>query len=297
MAQICKHISVDVAAENIFQSIIAKQYDSDSRFLKVRLMNEGEPIEVNPTSIVTINARREDKESKAFAGTVNEDGTVTVPLASWMLELDGQVACDISVIDSEQRRLTSTSFTISVEAAAYDGTEVSDDDNYDILLSLIAECREATDAALKAADGGVYELIETIEVTEPMTIERKNEPDGTPYNFKAITVQIETTAAAWASTRFICTCLSPSVSLTMWDFSFTSNTGTKRAFFKLYQERGWWEASMIDWYNYTGYTTLKVPCSDPRFKDSVSNAPAIQRFFNTNTIPAGTTIKIWGVRA
>ena len=152
-------------------------------------------------------------------------------------------------------------------------------------------------ASGSSTDEEVYELIETIEVTEPMTIERKNEPDGTPYNFKALTVQIETTASAWANTRFFCTCMSPSVSITSWDFSFTSNTGTKRAFIKLYQERGWWEASMIDWYNYQGYTNLKVPCSDPRFTDSVSNAPAIQRFFNTNTIPAGTTIKIWGVRA
>ncbi len=139
MAFIVKNISVDVASENIFQSIIAKQYDTDSRFLKVRLTNEGEQINVSPTSVVIINALREDNEAQAFAGTVNEDGTVTVPIAYWMLELDGQVKCDISVIDSEQRKLSSTSFTISVEAAAYSGTDITEDESYDVLVNLIAE--------------------------------------------------------------------------------------------------------------------------------------------------------------
>jgi len=139
MAFIVKNISVDVASENIFRSIIAKQYDTDSRFLKVRLTNEGEQINVSPTSVVIINALREDNEAQAFAGTVNEDGTVTVPIAYWMLELDGQVKCDISVIDSEQRKLSSTSFTISVEAAAYSGTDITEDESYDVLVSLIAE--------------------------------------------------------------------------------------------------------------------------------------------------------------
>lgn len=139
MASIIKQISVDVASENIFQSIIAKQFDNDSRFLTVQLTNEGQKINVSPTSVVIINALREDNEAQAFGGTVNEDGTVTVPITYWMLELDGQVKCDISVIDSEQRKLSSTSFTISVEAAAYSGTDIVEDDDYDILVSLIAD--------------------------------------------------------------------------------------------------------------------------------------------------------------
>ena len=121
MIKITKQISVDVASENVFQSIIAKQFDNDSRFLRVQLTNEGKQIAVDPSSTVLINARREDNDSKAFGGAVNEDGTVTVPITSWMLDLDGQVECDISVIDSEQRKLSSTGFTITVQAAAYDG--------------------------------------------------------------------------------------------------------------------------------------------------------------------------------
>lgn len=154
MATIIKQISVDVAAKNVLLSILAKQYDANSRFLNVRLTDEGKNINVTPDSFVTLNACREDNQSKAFSGVVNEDGTVTVPIAYWMLELDGQVKCDISVINSEQHKLTSTSFTISVEAAAYSGTEISEDDQYDPLVKLIAEVKTLEeDIETKLANG------------------------------------------------------------------------------------------------------------------------------------------------
>ncbi len=158
MAFITKLITVDVAKENTFQSIIAKQYDTDSRFLKATLTNEGEQIFVSPTSSVTINALREDNSAKSFLGTVNEDGTVTVPLTYWMIELDGTVKCDISVIDSEQRKLTSTSFTINVEAASCSETDIIEDENYDILVSLIGKISEIQVPNGITQENGVLQL-------------------------------------------------------------------------------------------------------------------------------------------
>ncbi|MGM9636949.1 MAG: BppU family phage baseplate upper protein [Eubacteriales bacterium] len=143
MVQIIKEITVDTARQNVFfRAIVAKQYDVQSRFLKVTVCNEGKKISIDENATVLINACRADKEAKAFAGTVNEDGTVTVPLTSWMLELDDVVVCDISIIDTEGRRLTSTSFNVEVESAAYTG-EISEEENYDLLVTLIADCGEA----------------------------------------------------------------------------------------------------------------------------------------------------------
>lgn len=142
MAKIVKSLSLDVSLQNRIQAVLAKQYDKDSRFLKIRMLNEGEPITVEQTSIVTINASRADKESKAFAGEVNEDGTVTVPITYWMLELDDKVSCDISVTDALGRKLSTLNFTIDVEHANYAGDDISTDDNYDVLTQLIAEVSE-----------------------------------------------------------------------------------------------------------------------------------------------------------
>ena len=159
MAQITREISVDVAKANIFQAIVAKQNDNNSRFLKVTLTNEGEPLEIASSSTVTINALREDGEAKAFLGTVNADNTVTVPLTNWILALDGNVKCDITVLDTENRKLTTTLFTLAVEESAYLGTDISEDDeNYDLLIQLLdtytttkANCEAATAGATSAA--------------------------------------------------------------------------------------------------------------------------------------------------
>lgn len=139
MAQIIKEISLEVSKPNLIQAIVAKQYDSNSRFLKVTLMHENQKIEILPTSTILINAKRKDGAKNSFAGVANDDGTATVPLTYWMLELEGEVHCDVSVIDIDNRKLTSTKFDLNVEKASNDSDDVADDENYDVLLSLIAE--------------------------------------------------------------------------------------------------------------------------------------------------------------
>lgn len=117
MAQIIKEINVEVAKPNLFQAIVAKQCDNNSRFLKATFVNENEKIEIDPTFNVTINATRPDGEHKRFEGVTNDDGTVTVPLSLWMLELTGTLYCDISIYNANSK-LTSTSFNVNVEEAA-----------------------------------------------------------------------------------------------------------------------------------------------------------------------------------
>ena len=148
MAKLIQEINLEVSKPNRFQAIVAKQYDSDSRFLKVTLVNCGEKIEIKETSTTVINANRSDGASKSFLGESNGDGTATVPLNSWMLELDGDLICDVSIVDTENARLTSTSFTVLVEKAA--SGEVSGEPAGDILTSLLDAEQAATNAAESA---------------------------------------------------------------------------------------------------------------------------------------------------
>lgn len=141
MATIIKEIEVDVSQLNRFAAIVAKQYDKQSRFLKVTLLDSGERIKVESASTAVINARREDEVAKTFEGTVNADGTVTVPLTYWMLQLDGTVKCDISIITANKTVLSTTLFELEVQeaAAAPDDSEIEKDDDYGILIQLIAD--------------------------------------------------------------------------------------------------------------------------------------------------------------
>jgi len=152
MAQITKILNIDVAKKNRFQALVAKQYDSKSRFLKVQLQNEGVDIEVESNCTVIMNAHRADGASKGYAGNVNEDGTVTVPITSWMLALDDVLVCDISVIDSSARKLTTMNFEIEVDPASYSGEDIAEDDNYDLLVALLADVADATAGVQEATN-------------------------------------------------------------------------------------------------------------------------------------------------
>ena len=147
LIRIVKELNIEVTKPNVFQALVAKQYDMNTRFLKVTLTDNGTKINVPYSGDVkvVINAERKDGQAKGFDGEVNEDGTVTVPLHSWMLELEGLVTCDISVIkttEGKNKKLTTTSFDLMVEKAAYGGDDITTDPQYDVLVELIEKVEE-----------------------------------------------------------------------------------------------------------------------------------------------------------
>ena len=140
--EIIKELDIEVSKPNVFQAVVAKQYDMNTRFIKATFVDGGNKILITPstTLVVVINAERPDGQSKGFYGVINDDGTVTVPLHSWMLEQVGTVICDISVVNTatdNNKKLTTTSFTLLVEKAAYGGEDITTDPQYDVLLELI----------------------------------------------------------------------------------------------------------------------------------------------------------------
>ena len=146
-----KEIYADVMQKDMVKTVIAKQYDCNSRFLCVRFASYGVIMQVAQDDVAVVNVRRSNGEGKAFRGTVNEDGSVTVPLTSWMSELAGTLKCDISIISPDGSKLTSMDFPISVEPAVYSGEEISEDEHYDILVSLITDVQN-TEAAITTAE-------------------------------------------------------------------------------------------------------------------------------------------------
>ena len=135
MAQIIKEIRVDVSQPCNLQAILAKQYDCNSRFLKITLTDCGTKINVSNTSKVTINTNRPDGQSKSFNGTANTDGTVTVPLPQWSLSVVGDLKCDVSVTDtSTNERLTTMDIWVNVIEAANDNTDISENPDGEITV-------------------------------------------------------------------------------------------------------------------------------------------------------------------
>ncbi len=111
-----RELTIDVAKENIFSPILAKQYDKNTRYILATITDYGNVLKVSNTSQVTINFKRPDGSSQSFYGKVEEDGRVQVPITYWALELDGKVTADIS-INGKDEKLTTLKFTITVEKA------------------------------------------------------------------------------------------------------------------------------------------------------------------------------------
>lgn len=149
--KITSELSIDAARRNRCAVVVAKQYDKQSRFLRIALLNNERPFIVDQNATVLINARRPDGAGKSFVGTVNENGTVTVPLTYWMLELSGIVKCDITVVMDNDVTLSSMLFELDVEEAACDEDCIGADDKYSLLLTLIQTARDSTSAADTAA--------------------------------------------------------------------------------------------------------------------------------------------------
>ena len=174
MAQLIKPIEIDCSRPNRFQTTVSKQGDINSRFLRVSLADNGNPIEITSENTVIVNYKRGDGKINSFSGTVNEDGTVTIPLTSWLLDVSGNADCEIVIYDStEQSRLSTTLFTLYVEPFITDDSEVTEDSKYDILLTLITQvdtavnaCNTATEAAQQATTATEKAITDAEDATE-----------------------------------------------------------------------------------------------------------------------------------
>ena len=173
MIKIVKELKVEVSKPNIFQAIVAKQYDMNTRFLKVTLVDDGNIIEIpkrtDGSIKVIINAERPDGGKNGFEGEVNgDDDTVTVPLHSWMLEIEGTVVCDISIIDTkadDNKKLTTTTFSLLVEKAAYGGDDITNDPQFDVLVALM-DAAEVAQEALDKSNEALRLVADCEEATE-----------------------------------------------------------------------------------------------------------------------------------
>lgn len=151
--QIIREVSADVVKRGTTRAVYAKQNDINSRFLNVRIQEDGKDIVVKPTSTVMLNVARPDNTSNIFYGTVNEDGTIQVPMTSWMLELEGTLSCDVSIVaeDPTEAKLTTMQFNIYVEAAVVSDGSFVETTEYSVIVDLLNRTDAAAGVAERAA--------------------------------------------------------------------------------------------------------------------------------------------------
>lgn len=131
--KVVTHITlyVDASTQNRPPYVYAKQYDANSRYLVVRIMDSNKGIVV--TGAAQLNATKPDGTHSYITGTANEDGTVTIGLTPNLLAVEGKISCDITVFDSadgDQVLLTTSTFFILVDKSNYDSDAIESKDDF-----------------------------------------------------------------------------------------------------------------------------------------------------------------------
>lgn len=145
--------------------------------------------------------------------------------------------------------------------------------------------------------GDVIELIETITLDEAMAIERSAEPDGTPYSFKRIVLMFEVPTGSAVSSGNI--------------YFYNGDTGVGMGYLAkkeasastpyllndCTQDAGRWLGRYMGGWTGNGngvYTNNENRRRWLQYK--VADYPTITRV-TIPTLPAGTKVDVWGVRA
>ena len=118
--KITNPITLDVARSNSYICLLAKQFDENSRFLIATLTNNGEPMIIPAGAAVTLRATRPDGEPVAVPGIINNDGTTTVEIDDYILEVVGSASLSIEVAIGDEI-LTSASFNLTIQRADGNG--------------------------------------------------------------------------------------------------------------------------------------------------------------------------------
>lgn len=142
---------------------------------------------------------------------------------------------------------------------------------------------------------GVYELIETITMAEEATLERTQEPDGTPYNFKRVMVLFKhpTNSTGNVYGRYYC----GAVEIGRGYIPTNTNTSSAYSMHEIMLEAGLWRS----WYKSKVNTKENSAFPDSFytgsfFKYKESDYPTIDKIL-LESLTVGTVIEIWGVRA
>lgn len=151
------NLTLDTYQKNNIPPLVIPQGDYGARVIRVRITEQGRPVTVTTSEAASIVAERSgDGESKAFSGTVNEDGTVNVPVTQWMLDLpDDDVICHV-VITGNDYQYSTTEFLIEPKKKT-NPTEISKDDpRQDIVTEILANesARQAAEATRRVNETG-----------------------------------------------------------------------------------------------------------------------------------------------
>ena len=117
--KITNPITLDVARSNSYICLLAKQFDSNSRYLEITLADNGQPLTIPADASAVLRATRADGTGAVVSGTV-ANGKATVEIDDYILEVNGAVTLSLE-ISKDGETLTTPSCNLTVQKADANG--------------------------------------------------------------------------------------------------------------------------------------------------------------------------------
>ena len=117
--KITNPITLDVARSNSYICLLAKQFDSNSRYLEITLADNGQPLTIPADASVVLRATRADGTGAVVSGTV-ADGKAAVEIDDYILEVAGAVTLSLEISKGGEI-LTTTHCNLTVQKADANG--------------------------------------------------------------------------------------------------------------------------------------------------------------------------------
>lgn len=159
--QAIQNLTLDVNDNVKFRYIKGKQWDNDSRFVRIKITESGEQFALPKNCTAVFRCLKPDGTRCINEATINQDNTITVELTNQVLAVEGTVNADISLMDGNSI-LSSATFFIEVGAVPASANQVTSTDEFLILTETINEATKAI-GAIEETVNNAKEALEGVE--------------------------------------------------------------------------------------------------------------------------------------
>ena len=149
--KILQEINLDFARDTLPITVFAKQYDQESRFVKITPLNHGQPCELESGVTARLQVTKADKTQVINDATI-EDGVINAELTAQVLAAEGVAVAEIGLYKGDSL-LSSQSFYVNVRGSAYDQNKVKSSDEYGSLVDALSKVDKAVEDCNTAASG------------------------------------------------------------------------------------------------------------------------------------------------
>lgn len=152
MSMINYPLTIDTCRQNAFKTVLAQQFDSHSRTMVITLQEDNEQFVADSSMTAVLYVTDEEHtEYPPLACSINEDGTVNVPISSLILtQRSGIYECSLVIFNRDSERLGTFPFSLDVQAGSTVPVDTFSDESVELLTTLIGRTTGAIEDTIQA---------------------------------------------------------------------------------------------------------------------------------------------------